>query len=169
MKKGSGSPSRPSNSQVHTCPPQQPDASHYQAPPPAGGDHQQLWSRCSPLTSAPLVSLQVNPERRRLMRGGTLDVDGGPRPRGRHLGRRHTLDAAHGTGLAAPDDAATEATPTLPCQTPSHAAPASADQLLDPSECGLRPPSGQGSHPEVNGDLRPRLLATQPDGQTTLN
>lgn len=79
-------------------------------------------------------------------------------------GRCHTLEPPEGTTGPLP---ATETTPTLPRQTPSHTAPVSADQSRQPREACLRPLRGQGSHVELGGAPEPRLPSAQSDGGPT--
>lgn len=94
---------------------------------------------------------QMNPDRRRLRRGETVEIcspaaglDSGPRPRERPLGRCHTLDPGEETpeppaGHAPQDDAhapgmsprlepdVSDTQSTLECSTASQASPPSAD------------------------------------------
>lgn len=94
MKKGSsGPPSRCSALNQVLCPPPLLVYSHLQ--------HLSFWRDVTHLA----FSLQVNPDRRRLRRGETVEVsspsaslDGGPRLRERPLGRCHTLDSGEHTG-----------------------------------------------------------------------
>lgn len=106
------------------------------------------------------------------MPGGALEigVDAGHRIRERPLARCHTLDSAEGPRDPTPPGGlplATEATPTLPSQTPSHACLLSAIQSHEPGEHCLRPLGDRGSRSRFNSDSGPRFPAGPTDGGQT--